>query len=92
MEHCSNGDTADLHQRFHDSVRNRKNNIFPKNRGGLNKIEIIMTADWAGAEAEKNGKEAPMHISYNPVDHLLIVTNFFGFGWPDSTLVYKLPG
>ena len=35
---------------------------------------------------EKNGKEAPI-LSYNPVDHLLIFTHFFGFDQPDSTLV-----
>ena len=31
--------------------------------------------------------EGSSHISYNPVDHLLIFTHFFGFGQPDSTLV-----
>ena len=31
--------------------------------------------------------EGSSHISYNPVDHLLIFTNFFGCDGPDSTLV-----
>ena len=42
-----------------------------------------------GVNAEKNGKETP--INYNPVDHLLIFTHFFGGDRSDSTLV-KLPG
>ena len=31
--------------------------------------------------------EGNSHISYNPVDHLLIFTHFLGYDRPDSTLV-----
>ena len=40
-------------------------------------------------DPEKN--EGSSHKSYNPVDHLLIFTHFFGYDRPDSTLV-QLPG
>ena len=56
-------------------------------RRGLQGPEVTISIKMTGVGSRREEWEGSSHISYNPVDHLLIFTHFFGCDRPDSTLV-----